>query len=55
MSAIKKMAILSAGVPGAASLAWGLPSFRTPKFIRMAIKTALEQDRDIQQAGLTVG
>ena len=44
MSAIKKMAILSAGVPGAASLAWGLPSFRTPKTIRMAIKAALEQD-----------
>lgn len=44
MSAIKKMAILSAGVPGAASLAWGLPSFRTPETIRMATKTALMQD-----------
>lgn len=49
MSAIKEMSILSAGVPGAASLAWGLPSFRTPAPIRAAVAEALETD---QMAGM---
>lgn len=44
ISAIKKMAILSAGVPGASSLAWGLPSFQTPEGIRKAVETALNAD-----------
>lgn len=42
MSAIKKMAILSASVPRASSLAWGLPSFRTPKSIRATVNAELE-------------
>ncbi|MDU8913897.1 pyridoxal phosphate-dependent aminotransferase [Aestuariicoccus sp. MJ-SS9] len=44
MSAIKEMSILSARVPGAASLAWGLPSFRTPEPIRAAVARALDED-----------
>lgn len=44
MSAIKQMSILNAKVPDAASLAWGLPSFRTPAPIRTATKQALEND-----------
>lgn len=44
MSAIKEMSIRSARVPGAASLAWGLPSFRTPAPIRVAVARALEDD-----------
>ena len=39
ISAIKEMAMRSAKVAGAASLTWGLPSFRTPEFIREAVKT----------------
>jgi aminotransferase len=48
VSAIKEMAMLSAGVPGAVSLAWGLPSFRTPEYIRKGIKEILDTD---EQAG----
>lgn len=48
VSAIKEMAMLSAGVPGAVSLAWGLPSFRTPEYIRTGIKDILDTD---EQAG----
>jgi aminotransferase len=44
LSAIKEMSILSARVPDAASLAWGLPSFRTPAPIRQAVASALETD-----------
>ena len=44
MSAIKEMSILSAKIPGATSLAWGLPSFRTPAPIRTAVAQALEKD-----------
>ena len=44
MSAIKEMSILSARVPGAVSLAWGLPSFRTPAPIRTAVARSLEND-----------
>ena len=42
ISAIKEMAMRSARVPGAASLAWGLPSFRTPAHIREAVERALQ-------------
>lgn len=49
ISAIKEMAILSAEVPDSVSLAWGLPSFRTPVAIRRAVEGALEVD---PQAGM---
>ena len=48
ISAIKEMSMLSAGVPDAVSLAWGLPSFRTPEYIRNGIKDILDAD---EQAG----
>jgi aminotransferase len=46
ISAIKDMAMLSARVEGAASLAWGLPSFRTPEYIRRGVKQYLDEDLD---------
>lgn len=46
ISAIKGMAILSARVEGAASLTWGLPSFRTPEYIRRGVKQYLDEDLD---------
>jgi len=46
LSAIKEMALRSARVPGAASLAWGLPSFATPAHIRAAVSDALAHDPD---------
>jgi len=46
VSAIKEMAMLSAKVEGAASLTWGLPSFRTPDYIREGVKQALDGDVD---------
>lgn len=46
VSAIKNMAMLSARVEGAASLTWGLPSFRTPEYIRQGIKQRLDEDID---------
>jgi hypothetical protein len=42
ISAIKEMAIRSAQVKDAASLTWGVPSFRTPEYIRSAVSSALE-------------
>ena len=44
ISAIKEMSIRSANVPDAVSLAWGLPSFRTPAPIRAAVAKSLESD-----------
>ena len=38
--------MLSAGIKGAASLTWGLPSFRTPEYIRQGVKQALDEDTD---------
>lgn len=55
MSAIKEMSILSAKTPGTASLAWGLPSFRTPAPIREAVSTALENDPAIGMYALPGG
>ncbi len=55
MSAIKEMSILSARVPGAASLAWGLPSFPTPAPIRAAVARALEDDPKIGMYALPGG
>jgi len=46
VSAIKQMAMLSAKVEGVASLAWGLPSFRTPEYIREGVKRRLDEDPD---------
>lgn len=55
MSAIKDMSIRSAKVPGAASLAWGLPSFRTPAPIRAAVAHALENDPKAGMYALPAG
>ena len=46
ISAIKEMAMRSAKVEGAASLTWGLPSFRTPEYIREGVKKRLDDDAD---------
>jgi aminotransferase len=55
ISAIKEMAMRSAKVEGAASLAWGLPSFRTPAHIRQAVAAELESDPDIGKYALPDG
>lgn len=55
MSAIKKMAILSAQVKDAVSLTWGLPSFETPEYIRQAVKRQLDIDQDIGKYTLPDG
>ena len=55
ISAIKEMAIRSAKVEGAASLTWGLPSFRTPDHIRRAVATELEADPEIGKYALPDG
>ena len=46
VSAIKEMSMLSAEIEGAVSLAWGLPSFRTPEYIRQGVKDLLDSDID---------
>ena len=55
ISAIKEMAMRSARIPGAVSLAWGLPSFRTPEHIRRAVARALETDPDVGKYALPDG
>lgn len=55
LSAIKEMAMRSARVEGAASLTWGVPSFRTPAHIRHAVETALESDPEIGKYALPDG
>jgi aspartate/methionine/tyrosine aminotransferase len=55
LSAIKDMAMRNARVEGAASLAWGLPSFRTPEPIRQAVAAALEADPQIGMYALPDG
>jgi len=55
MSAIKEMAMLSARTKDAASLAWGLPSFRTPEYIRQGITEHLDSDADIGKYALPDG
>ncbi len=55
LSAIKEMAMLSARVEDVASLAWGLPSFRTPEHIREAVNGALARDADIGKYALPNG
>jgi len=55
LSAIKDMAMRSAKIPGVASLAWGLPSFRTPEHIRHIVKQQLDADPDIGKYALPDG
>jgi aspartate/methionine/tyrosine aminotransferase len=55
ISAIKEMAMRSARVEGAASLTWGLPSFRTPESIRRAVERQLEADAEIGKYALPDG
>jgi aminotransferase len=55
ISAIKEMAMRSAMVKGAASLAWGLPSFKTPEHIRRSVEKMLEADPDIGKYALPDG
>ena len=55
ISAIKEMAMLSARIEGAASLAWGLPSFRTPEYIRQGVKQYLDEDLDAGKYTLPAG
>lgn len=55
ISAIKEMAIRSAQVEGAASLTWGVPSFRTPEPIRRAVARELEADPEIGKYALPDG
>jgi len=46
VSAIKEMAMLSAGIKDAVSLTWGLPSFQTPTYIREGVIQYLKDDVD---------
>jgi aspartate/methionine/tyrosine aminotransferase len=55
ISAIKEMAIRSAKIEGAASLTWGVPSFRTPEHIRRAVEQRLETDPEIGKYALPDG
>ena len=55
ISAIKDMAMRSARIEGAASLTWGLPSFRTPEYIRRAVAERLETDPEIGKYALPDG
>jgi len=55
LSVIKDMAMRSAAVPDVASLAWGLPSFRTPEHIRTAVDRALAEDADVGKYALPNG
>ena len=55
ISAIKEMSIRSAKIPDAASLAWGLPSFRTPEPIRATVAEALENDPKLGMYALPGG
>ena len=55
LSAIKKMAMLSAKTEGAVSLAWGLPSFRTPAYIRKGVAERMESDPEAGMYSLPDG
>ena len=55
ISAIKEMAIRARKVEDAASLTWGVPSFRTPEPIRAAVAAALEADPEIGKYALLDG
>ena len=47
--------MLSAKIEGAASLAWGLPSFRTPEYIRQGVKQYLDENVEAGKYTLTDG
>lgn len=55
LSGIKEMAMLSAGVEGVASLAWGVPSFPTPEHILQGVIERLKHDVDIGKYALPDG
>jgi len=55
LSGIKEMAMLSARVDGAASLAWGIPSFATPEYISNSVIEQLKNDDDIGKYALPDG
>ena len=55
ISAIKEMSIRSSKTPGATSLAWGLPSFRTPEHVREATSRALAADPQSGMYALPAG
>ncbi len=55
ISGIKEMAMRAAHIPDVASLAWGLPSFETPKQIRESIKSQFDLDPDIGKYTLPDG
>ena len=55
LSGIKEMAMLSARVEGAVSLAWGIPSFPTPDYIKKAVVEQLNTDDDIGKYALPDG
>jgi len=55
LSAIKEMAMRAAQVTDAASLTWGVPSFRTPEPIRTAVIDALNTDEDVGKYALPNG
>jgi aminotransferase len=55
LSGIKEMAILSAGFDGVASLAWGVPSFATPEYIRQGVIDDIAHDDDIGKYALPDG
>jgi aspartate/methionine/tyrosine aminotransferase len=55
LSAIKDMASRAAKREGAVSLAWGLPSFRTPEAIRTATAAALANDVEVGKYTLPDG
>jgi aspartate/methionine/tyrosine aminotransferase len=52
---ISEMAMRSAKVEGAASLTWGVPSFRTPEPIRRTVAEELERDPEIGKYALPDG
>jgi aspartate/methionine/tyrosine aminotransferase len=55
LSGIKEMAMLGSRVDGAVSLAWGVPSFTTPEYIREGVIEGLINDRDIGKYALPDG
>jgi aspartate/methionine/tyrosine aminotransferase len=55
LSAIMDMSMRAAREPDAVSLAWGVPSFRTPEHIRAAAKRGLDDDPEIGRYALGDG
>ncbi|MEQ9062173.1 MAG: pyridoxal phosphate-dependent aminotransferase [Gammaproteobacteria bacterium] len=55
ISVIKEMAMRAAAVPGAVSLAWGVPSFATPTATRAAVSAAFDADPEIGRYTLPDG